>query len=230
MAPYTAYKKTKAMPEDEPLPDDCYGKQARLWLWLLGLGIAGTAVYVVVMFTGQSRSPLRADQRLPHHVARPAQLAALTPCPYCPGSLDAQGRCNVRKCPIYSPDWGKGGTAKKKTTVQEPIQIKELALEVMDLLANGPVAIHAVYAGGVGDKAQLREGDILRRFNGRKVTDLEQFQAAVARAAPESNVKIEVIRNQKKKQLVVMVGEGEMEGAVIPVMNPAPVTQPGRAF
>lgn len=230
MTPYTMRKKTKPVPEAESLPDDCYGKEAKIWLWLLGLGIAGTAVYVVVMFTGQNRSPLRADRLQPRHVAGPARLAALTQCPYCPGYLDAQGRCNVRECPIYSPNWGKGPATGKKSTVQEPVQIKELALEVMDLSGNGPVVVHAVYAGGVADKAQLREGDILRRFNGRKVANLEQFQAAVARAAPESKVKVEATRNEQTKQFVVMVGEGEMEGAVIPVMNSAPFRQPGRAF
>ena len=34
------------------------------------------------------------------------QTVAATACPYCSGTLDAQGRCNQAGCPIYSPDWG----------------------------------------------------------------------------------------------------------------------------
>ncbi|MFC1675459.1 S1C family serine protease [Planctomycetota bacterium] len=38
------------------------------------------------------------------------QRVAATACPYCNGILDAQGRCNQTRCPIYSPDWGSQGS------------------------------------------------------------------------------------------------------------------------
>ncbi|MHC4147122.1 MAG: hypothetical protein ACYSUD_20415 [Planctomycetota bacterium] len=54
------------------------------------------------------------------------------------------------------------------------------------------------------------------RFNGRNIKNVRQFTSTVARARPEANVKIQVMRNGQKTSCVVMVGEGEMEGVTIP--------------
>lgn len=234
MDPYTVYRKTKTKHGNEQAPADCYGKNAKIWLWLLAMCLAGAAVYAVVRASRPAVEATPAARLLSQIPGMEAQFIAMAPCPYCPGYLDEQGRCNVRECPIYSPNWGKGGTAAMKPAaarVQEPVQVKELAMEVLDLSGRGPVAVHAAYVGGTAEKAGLRKGDIVRRFNGRKVKDLPAFQDAVARAAPETTVKIEVIRNGERRQFPVMIGEGEMEGAVIPVaMNPTPTATQGRLF
>ena len=118
-----------------------------------------------------------------------------------------------------------GGTAELN-----PVQINKLALEAVDLAGNGNVIIHAVYKGGGADIAGLREGDMLYRFNGQRVKNVEQFQAIVTRTLKETTVKVDVLRNGEKKQFVVLVGEGEMQGAVVPVANPAPSPLPGTVF
>ena len=73
-----------------------------------------------------------------------------------------------------------------------------------------------IYIGGNGEKAGLRAGDRIGRFNDRRVKDVEQFQSLVAQAKPESNVKIQVTRDQKNIKTTVMIGEGEMEGVTRP--------------
>ncbi len=62
----------------------------------------------------------------------------------------------------------------------------------------------------------MRAGDRICRFNGRKVKDVKQFRSVVARARPESDIKIQVIRNEKEIKSVVRIGRGQMEGVTIP--------------
>lgn len=200
-------------------PEDCYARQAGVWIWLLGILIVVITLYVVFSYPGSGRRARKSGQGS----GQPAVSSAVRPvampvCPYCPGYLDSQGRCNVPKCPIYSPRWGTQSVAM--TTPTDGVQIKPLAMEVTELPDLGGVIVHAVYAGGFAEAGGLREGDLIRRFNGRRVRDLEKFQSFVALALPESNVKIQVLRNNEKQSCTVMVGEGEMEGAVVPVVNP----------
>ncbi|MCP4256438.1 MAG: PDZ domain-containing protein [Planctomycetes bacterium] len=149
------------------------------------------------------------------------QTIALSNCPYCPGVLDAQGRCNCRGCPIYSPDWGKTSTPPPSITTVgnipvKHVLIKELALEVAALEGKSSVIIQSVYGGGNAEKAGLKTGDRIVRFNGRNIQNVKQFNSTVLRAQPEAFVKIQVFRNEKKIKSSVMVGEGEMEGVTIP--------------
>ena len=96
------------------------------------------------------------------------------------------------------------------------VLIKELALEVGASQGKASVVIQAVYAGGNAEKAGLKVGDRIVRFNGRNIKNVKQFKLTVTRAKPEANVKIQVIRNEKKINSSVMIGEGEMEGVTIP--------------
>ena len=77
--------------------------------------------------------------------------------------------------------------------------------------------IQTVYAGGNAEKAGLKAGDSIVQFNGHNIKNIKQFESTVALAKPEVDVKIRVIRNNKKLKLVVFVGEGEMEGATVPI-------------
>jgi S1-C subfamily serine protease len=94
--------------------------------------------------------------------------------------------------------------------------IKELALEVGASQGKGSVIIQSVYVGGNAEEAGLRVGDRIVRFNGRNIKNVKQFESTVARAKPEANVKIQVIRDNKKIESIVIIGEGEMEGVTLP--------------
>ena len=141
--------------------------------------------------------------------------AAATKCPKCTGGiLDAQGRCNQKGCPLYSPDWGKSSSAEGIPV--KKVLIRELAMEVAATEGKSSVIIQSIYIGGNAQKAGLKAGDRIVRFNGRKIKSVKRFASVVARAAPESTVNIKVIRDGKKVKSTVFVGEGEMEGATPP--------------
>ena len=56
-------------------------------------------------------------------------------------------------------------------------------------------------------KAGLQPGDVITRYNGTEVTSSSELPVLVARAAPGSTAKLEVLRNGETKQFNVTVGE-----------------------
>ncbi|MHC4727744.1 MAG: PDZ domain-containing protein [Planctomycetota bacterium] len=182
----------------------------------------GAIIFAIVTSSSQEQPVYSSTAvSLPQAQGGQFQTIALSYCPYCPGILDAQGRCNSRGCPIYNPDWGKTSTPPPSiTTVGDiPVKhvlIKELALEVAALEGKSSVIIQSIYGGGNAEKAGLKTGDRIVRFNGRNIKNIKQFNSTVLRAQPEAYVKIQVVRNEKKIKSSVMIGEGEMEGVTIP--------------
>ena len=218
------HKKAEARAGETILLKDCFANKVKDWPWIIGIITVVAIVYAIVTFSGQDPVYSSGGRSSPQHIQ--VQNVAFIRCPYCPGFLDAQGRCNVPECPIYSPNWAKPSNWQNIPVRQ--VLIKELALEVSALEGKASVVIHLVYGGGNGEKAGLQVGDRICRFNGRRVKSVKQFKSIVARAKPESDVKIEIIRNQKKIKSVVRIGEGEMEGVTMPnAMNP---TQGGWPF
>jgi hypothetical protein len=206
------HKKAKARAGETISPKDCFANKVTNWLWIVGIIIFGAIVYAIVtsrrhefVYSSRARSLPQGGQ---------LQNVALTRCPYCPGFLDAQGRCNVPECPIYSPNWPK--SSNWQGIPVKLVLIKQLALEVGASEGKASVVVHSIYGGGNGEKAGLQAGDRICRFNGRKVKSVKQFRSIVARAKPESNVRIQVIRGDRKITSVVMIGEGEMEGVILP--------------
>ena len=102
------------------------------------------------------------------------------------------------------------------------VLIRELASEVAATQGKSSVIIQSVYIGGNAQKAGLKAGDKIVRFNGRNIKSVNQFQSVVALARPESTVNIKVIRDGEKVKATVFVGEGEMEGAIHPPATNAP--------
>lgn len=99
--------------------------------------------------------------------------------------------------------------------------IRELAMEVNTLVQQQAVLVHSVYGGGWAEKGGFRIGDVIFRFNGRRARNIDEFRDLIARAGPESSVMVQVIRNGRRITLMVMVGEGEMEGVTVPNAAPA---------
>ncbi|MHC4103431.1 MAG: PDZ domain-containing protein [Planctomycetota bacterium] len=210
---YYTHKKSAAKVGEAITAMDCFVERTRNWFWTIIIFVFGSIVYAIVTSSGQGPAYPVVEQSIPQ--GGQFQNTALTNCPYCPGFLDSQGRCNVRECPIYNPNWGKPTTSNDIPVRR--VLIKELALEVGASQGKASVVIQAVYAGGNVEKAGLKVGDRIVRFNGRNIKNVKQFESAVARAKPEANVKIQVIRNNKKIKSRVMIGEGEMEGVTVPI-------------
>jgi serine protease Do len=58
-------------------------------------------------------------------------------------------------------------------------------------------------------KAGLQAGDVILRYNGAEVTGSSQLPALVARAAPGSTAKLEVLRDGESRQFNVTLGEAK---------------------
>lgn len=195
-------------------PANCFIEKAGNWLWIMITVLFVSIVYAAVTSSGQKEAYSYSPAERSYPQGGQFQTIALTKCPYCPGLLDSEGRCNVPECPIYSPHWGKLTTSNDLPVTR--VLIKELALEVGASKGKDSVIIQSVYQGGNAEKAGLQTGDRILQFNGRKVKNVKQFKSIAGRAKPESQVKIKIFRNNEKIKTIVMIGEGEMEGVTIP--------------
>jgi serine protease Do len=63
------------------------------------------------------------------------------------------------------------------------------------------------------EKAGIKVGDVILRYDGHEVTDTRSLRNAVAATAPGTQVKIELLRNGKTETLTVTVGKLETETA-----------------
>ncbi len=94
--------------------------------------------------------------------------------------------------------------------------IRELDMEVNASALEPGVIIHTIYGGGRAERAGLRPGDTICRFNGRRVSDVRQFQALIVRADPRSSIRIQIIRNQKRMNASVWIGDAGAAGTGVP--------------
>jgi predicted Fe-Mo cluster-binding NifX family protein len=92
-----------------------------------------------------------------------------------------------------------------------PSILKEFGIEVVGATGGG-VHVTGVMGNSHAQAGGLRAGDIILAVNGQRLTTVREFKRLVNQAAPESNARIKALRNGRAKSLLVMVGEGEMEG------------------
>ena len=93
----------------------------------------------------------------------------------------------------------------------KPALIKAFGIEVC-AAPGGGVKISGVMGSSFASKAGLVAGDAIINCNGREVRDVAELQQRVAQAAPESNMRMKILRNGRIRDVSVMIGEGEMEG------------------
>lgn len=204
-------------------PDDCFAEQMKMWIWVFGAIIVFLIGFSVLNLSHRKGLPVAAGGPSGGQVQ--AQQVAVSFCPYCSGLLDGQGRCNVLECPVYSPNWGRPAALQTENPVQR-VLLKKLAIEVGLSPKKGSVDVCSVYGGGWAAKGGLNVGDMIVRFNGRRVKDITQFKKLVAGVRPESKVNMHIVRNGKRMKLSVMIGEGEMEGVTMPNTIPAAWSAP----
>jgi Do/DeqQ family serine protease len=69
------------------------------------------------------------------------------------------------------------------------------------------VIVSSVSAGSAADHAGVKQGDILKSFNGQPVSDVNGLRNRVAETAPGSNATLVVVRDGSEKTLTVKLDE-----------------------
>ena len=77
----------------------------------------------------------------------------------------------------------------------------------------GGVLVGDVNEDSPGGQAGLKPGDVIVRYNGQDVKDVASFRNRVARTTPDSEARVELIRNGKRQQLTVKIGRLPTSGA-----------------
>jgi serine protease Do len=83
---------------------------------------------------------------------------------------------------------------------------KDLA-EALDVRAKEGILVAEVVEDGPADKAGIKRGDIIVKFNGEDAREVDEFRMNVAQAGVGAEVKVEVLRDGDMKTLEVKLGE-----------------------
>jgi serine protease Do len=78
--------------------------------------------------------------------------------------------------------------------------------QAMKLPVKHGAIISDLVKGGPAAKAGIKSGDVVIRFNGKKITSSRQFRYLVAATPPGTEVHIIVLRHGKKKEINVKLG------------------------
>jgi serine protease Do len=76
---------------------------------------------------------------------------------------------------------------------------------------NKGALVAQVSKGSAAEKAGLKPGDVIVRFDGKEVTDTTQLRNLVAATLPGTDVKISVIRNGKEETFAASIGKMKAE-------------------
>jgi serine protease Do len=97
--------------------------------------------------------------------------------------------------------------------VMHPDKITPELAEAFGLKDNKGVLVTEVIPDSPADKAGLKRDDIILEMDGKTVEDWQSFRNIVAMLAPDTKVKLNVFRDEKKKKIEVEIGSLE-EGQV----------------
>ncbi len=98
------------------------------------------------------------------------------------------------------------------------VTIQDLTEEIAKHFNREPysgVLIAQVIKKSPAHKAGLKTGDIIIKYNGKKITSVNQLRTLVAETEPGTKVKITIIRNGKKKTVKVKIEEMPEEEEIV---------------
>ena len=91
-----------------------------------------------------------------------------------------------------------------------PQEITKDLKEGLNLPSTEGVLIRDVLDNTPADKAGIKPGDVIINFDGKKVTDVNQFRLLVAETPIGKRVTIRIIRDGKRKNLTAKIGSFQM--------------------
>jgi serine protease Do len=68
------------------------------------------------------------------------------------------------------------------------------------------VGIRSIVRGGPAERAGLREGDVILRFDGEAVTSVRKLNRLIDEAAPEHRVRLTILRGGSEQEIAVTLG------------------------
>lgn len=95
-----------------------------------------------------------------------------------------------------------------------PQDITEDLAKALKVPENGGALVGSVTSGGPGEKGGIKRGDVITEFNGKKITNSNELRNEVAKMDPDKTANVVVIRDGKRKDLKVKVGERPTEEAL----------------
>lgn len=78
--------------------------------------------------------------------------------------------------------------------------------EALDLPTDQGVIVNNVQENTPAFEAGIKRGDVIVKFNGKDIKDVQQFMLLVAQSPPHSKVELEVIRKGKRLNISVKLG------------------------
>jgi len=74
------------------------------------------------------------------------------------------------------------------------------------------VLVSDVVKDSPAEKAGLKQGDVIIGFDAKKIENAHKLSQIVAATAPDTTVKVDILRNKKAQTLVVKIGTMQEEG------------------
>ena len=130
--------------------------------------------------------------------------------PYPNGVANNYPQYQVQSYPVQ-PDPNQQIALTNQIDPDKPVLINKFGAEVV-AISGGKVKITGIMGNSWAEKAKLQPGDILLSFDAKEITDLQQFQDMVTKAAPEMSFKLAYYRDGRKMKTLITLGEGEMDG------------------
>jgi len=78
--------------------------------------------------------------------------------------------------------------------------------ESLDLTNRRGIVVQSVEPGTAAEAYGIKQGDVIVRFNGESVTDVQQFMFLVAQTRPQASVDVDVIREGAPRSFEVTLG------------------------
>jgi serine protease Do len=104
---------------------------------------------------------------------------------------------------------GHASHAKLGVTIQE---VNQALADSFKLDKPEGALVSSVEPGGAADKAGLKTGDVIRRFNGQPVVSSGDLPALVGQAQPGAKVTLEVWRQGKREEISAKLGNASDKG------------------
>src|SRR6266699_3552202 len=82
----------------------------------------------------------------------------------------------------------------------------------------GGVTVGEVVSGSPAAQAQLQPGDVIRKFNGREVTNIRALRSLVAQTELNKNVELEVLRHGKPLKVTTQIKEQPVDNQTTGVL------------